>query len=224
MMRASVHRLTMMDWRDVFTQHLRWSEKTGRTSGSPQWDPDGLNVIGVRMNPVTSFYVRGKQDWNDFLVLVDTREIAVRENRTVTVLRATVDPADVRENPKGIAHLAEGCWDAYVRGRHKAPWRMALVQRTAPVLVIRTTPQGKVTVHERGYFGINIHNAMGLGKPSAGCTVIMPEKIGMRDRNWLRFRDILAEAPDRPSRTYCLVSHEHMQQYGYPLTEALPAG
>ena len=213
--RKSIYRMSVSDWAAVFAAHLIASQRDGLTSGLPQCDPDGLNVLGVRMNPITAFYVKGVQDWNDFLVLVEAHE-----NR-VTVLRATTDPAVVRENPKGIAHLAEGCWDAYVRGIHKAPWRKALVQRAGPVKVIRTDAKGRETCREVGYFGINVHNAMGLFRPSAGCTVIKPAKMGMRDANYLVFRDILKAAPDRPSRTYSLMNAGQLEAYGYPIAETL---
>jgi hypothetical protein len=123
-------------------------------------------------------------------------------------------------NPRGIAHLNEGCWDAYVRGCHKSRRRRALVQRTNVVRVTRTDRKGNVLVHDWGYFGINIHNAAGLRRPSAGCTVLKPDRgFLMRDANYRRFAALLHAAPDRPSRTYCLMNREQLAGYGFDITE-----
>jgi hypothetical protein len=62
--------LTASDWKLIFHKHRKWSESINRVSGNPQWDDDGLNVIGIRCNDVLRYYVRGKEDWNDCLVMV----------------------------------------------------------------------------------------------------------------------------------------------------------
>lgn len=198
---------TAAQWREIFQKHLTWAlSQPVRNSGTPRWD-NGLAIIGIRMNSTTENYVRGKHDFNDYLVLV--------HGGVVTVFQCTTDPADTNENPLGDAHLLEGCWDAYVRGYHKTQDRRALVQRTNPVVVTRTNSKGQVTKQfDRGYFGINIHNAAGWGKPSAGCTVLMPTGgLMQRDTNYLRFRDILNAAPDVPSRTYCLMNVKQLEAY-----------
>jgi hypothetical protein len=169
------------------------------------------------MNPFTDFYVRGKSDFNDYLIMC-WRDA---QGEHVRVFACTTDPAHTNENPKGVAHLAEGCWNSYVRGTHKATWRTALVQSAGPVMVYRTDHQGKILCTDRGYFGINVHNAAGFGKPSAGCTVLMPAGriLGMGDKNFAEYKAILKAAPDRPSRTYTLVSARRMAQYGFHLAQ-----
>lgn len=211
-----IRELKYEDWKKVFAHQLAWAKQTPaeRMSGEPYWDDHGLNVLAVRMNANTDFYLRGKDDFNDFLIFA--------QDGKVTVFECTTDPAHTNENPKGVAHLAEGCWDAYVRGSHKSPWRTALVQRKAPVVVYRTDHQGRIKMMDRGYFGINVHNAAGFGKPSAGCTVLKPHAriLGMGDRNFKVFRKMLKAAPDRDSRTYTLINHRQMANYGYRLEEA----
>jgi len=203
-----IYTITAAEWEDVFRKHLHCSKQTRMYAGDPKWDAEGLNVLGVRMNPIEEFYLRGIHGWNDWLVFV--------MKDVVELFRCTTDPAVVHENPKGIAHLSEGVWESYARGTHKAPWRTALVQSKAPVHVVRTRDNGRITMSERGYFGINIHNAAGWNKPSAGCTVIMPDKVlGVYDKNFHRFKDMLKAAPDRPARTYCLLNAGQMAAYGY---------
>ncbi len=205
-LRAAIEAYTVDTWRDLFSKHLDWAKQNKRVSGAPKWDEGGLNAIGVRMNPINRFYVKDKEAWNDYLVLI--------LDETRTLFNCTVDPAVVHENPKGIAHLLEGCWDSYVRGFHKSKNRRALVQRTNPVRVVRTDGKGKILMEDWGYFGINIHNASGVLRPSAGCTVIQPKGGFMiEDENYRRMRDIINAAPDRPSRTYCLMNHTQLADY-----------
>jgi len=194
----------------ICLSHLIWAKDAKHTSGVPHWDSTGLNVIGIRMNPITGFYVKGKGDWNDHLYLV--------QGTMVVHFACTVDPAVVIENKKGIAHLDEGCWDAYIKGSHKTAGRLALVQRANPVRVTRTNAKGAITMSEWGMFGINIHNAAGLFRPSAGCTVIQPKRGFMAmDENYKVFKNLLLEAPDRPSRTYFLLNHDQLKSYGYEI-------
>ncbi|MAT39251.1 MAG: hypothetical protein CL946_06580 [Ectothiorhodospiraceae bacterium] len=203
--------LSPADWYDAFTKHLYWSQNNNRISGNPAWDAEGLNVIGIRCNPLEDFFMptrTGKEEWNDALVLI--------EGTRIEVFACTTDPAVVRVNPIGIAHLNEGCWDSYVRGNHRSAWRKALVQRKGPVRVTRTDSRGNVKMHEWGYFGINVHNAMSWRKPSAGCTVIKPDRImGLKDKAYIRFRDMLMNAPSRNSRTYALMNRTQLRGYGY---------
>jgi hypothetical protein len=208
--KSSIAHMSAADFYDAFAKHLHWSRANNRISGTPQWDASGLNIIAVRMNALECFYIKGREDWNDHLFLI--------QGDTVHHIACTVDPAKVRVNPRGIAHLNEGCWDAYVRGYHKSRKRRALVQRTNPVRVTRTDNIGNVQMHEWGFFGINIHNAAGLKRPSAGCTVLKPERgFMLRDANYRRFAQILNAAPDRPSRTYCLMNAQQCTAYGYDL-------
>lgn len=193
-------------WKQAFLRHLVWSQACGMRSGSPNWDDNGLNVIGIRNNPLTSFYVKDRDDWNDYLILVFCG---------THILRCTTDPAVVNVNPEGIAHLNEGCWDSYVRGYHRGNTRRALVQSKRSVVVTRTDANGRVLTEQRGFFGINIHNAAGFTRPSAGCTVIMPKKkLGiLHDENYHRFREILDMVPSRDSRTYCLMNMDQLTTY-----------
>lgn len=194
-------------WRAIFETHLNWANSARRVQGMPAWDHDGLNVIGIRCNPITGFYVKDKEDFNDWLVLV--------QGQRVEVFACTTDPAHVNVNPAGVAHLCEGVWASYIRGTHKAPWRTALVQSKAPVRIVRTDQRGNILRQETGYFGINIHNAAGWNKPSAGCTVLKPEKVlGMLDKNFQRFAMMVKAAPDRPVRSYCLINAEQLRGYG----------
>jgi len=209
---SALRTLSRADWYDIFTKHLYWSRNNNRISGAPRWDETGLNVIGIRMNPIEEFFVpaNAEESWNDYLVLITPD--------TIVTLPCTTDPAVVKVNPRGIAHLNEGCWDAYVRGAHRAAWRKALVQRKAPVRVTRTDSRGNVLMHEWGYFGINIHNAMSWTKPSAGCTVIKPDRVfGLKDKNYSTFRRMLIDAPSRDSRTYTLINLEQLKGYGYDI-------
>ncbi len=200
------------DWRAFFHKHLEWARTNNRIAGKPHWDTYGLNVIGIRMNPIEDFYVKG--GWNDFLILV--------QGANVTVFPCTIDPARVKVNPRGVAHLNEGCWDSYVRGYHRAATygrkRRALVQTKNPVRITRTDYESNVLLHEWGFFGINIHNAAGLRRPSAGCTVIKPLRgFMLRDRAYRRFAAELNAAPDVPSRTYCLMNSVQAQNFGVKL-------
>lgn len=207
---TDINGLTHQDWRDIVAKHLYWSKQANRFHGDPKWDEGGLQIIGVRMNAIENFYVRGKEAFNDFLVLI--------LNQKVHVFACTTDPAHVDVNPRGVAHLCEGSWDSYVRGAHKAPWRRALVQRAGPVRVVRTNQAGKVLMQETGYFGINIHNAAGFNKPSAGCTVLKPAGVlGVGDRNFKEFKETLQSAPDRKSRTYFLMNRSQLESYGYTI-------
>lgn len=214
----SMYDMTASDWQRAFTQHLWWAQHNKRFSGNPNWNTEGLNVLGIRMNSINSFYVRGREDWNDFLILVDYTGStnADRHVGAVCILPCTVDPAVVNVNPKGIAHLSEGCWDSYIRGKHKG--RKALIQRTNPVRVTRTDNTGKVLMHEWGYFGINIHNAQAWNRPSAGCTVIKPDRklFGLaNDRNYQVFAGIVYRSQSVDSRTYTLMSINQFRSYGF---------
>lgn len=194
-------------WKRAAEKHIYEMRRAQQFTGNPVWDAEGLNIIGVRMNPVEHFYVKGKEDFNDWLILI------LRDR--IEVFACTTDPAHVNVNPAGVAHLLAGAWDSYERGYHKQDRnRRALVQTRGAVRIIRTDQQGKVLKSESGYFGINIHNAAGWGKPSAGCTVIRPERgLMLQDKAYLRFREIIELAPGRDSRAYLLMEKPQLESY-----------
>ena len=218
--------LATLHWPEIAKKHIDWAVEAEMISGGgrcgkqtqpedyPRWDPDGLNVIGIRMNPITDYYKHNEVMYNDFLVYVYGENFNA-DGKFILVLPGTTDPADTDVNPKGDAHLGEGAYNAYVRGYHKGQKsRRALLQTKAQVFVVRTRSNGEITVREWGYFGINIHDMYGR-RPSAGCQGYPRDgegKVG-NGANHKMVESFVDAAPSRDSRTYLLMNHEQLRSY-----------
>ncbi len=204
--------LKLTDWELIFSQHLKWSTDNKRTAGIPQWwSKDGyINVVGVRFNTEKGFN-NGK--FNDFLMLS-------LEGDSVAYFEVTTDP---KTNKYGIAHLRQGCWNSYVIRPHR--WenkyypglgtipRWAICQDGNEVEIIRTDGKGNVVETERGYFGINIHEA--TGDTSLGCT------IPKSQQSWLDYALPMLYDLKQKKRvplnwkniTYTLINVSNMEDY-----------
>lgn len=157
----------------IITKHQVWAKNEGRYSGVPIFapGPTDLNLIGIRNNDERDHNF-GKYD--DLLIVFTPKKIEI--------FLATVDPAKLGNRR---AHLRNGAWNSYVIRPHK--WdmdfyyepikkkrpRWAICQDLNLVEVSRTDTSGNLIAHEKGFFGINIHDPYRQGADtSLGCTVI----------------------------------------------------
>jgi len=91
---------------------------------------------------------------------------------------ANVDPGGYRKgqgfgSKKGMARLKPGIYRSHILGLHRGEYK-ALVQRAAPVTVIRDGVNGEY--EHTGYHGINIHRGGVSSVSSIGCLTIPPKQ------------------------------------------------